>query len=199
MSGSTDLQRQLRDDTRQRFLSAIAERLPVEQVVEMHLFAPLRQGGVESGVAVLAVQMPPMPGTAPEAAPDAAGTDGAADAADADGAADAADADVAPDAHDADVAADGEWGLPEHVPIQRSRLAIYTARYRLVLKGAERGTWDAEVALEADAPLGVVDDVVLGVQQRAGDTAPAERWSGAEFRAMLHPAGARAPCSTTTP
>jgi len=41
-------------ETQQRFLRAIAERVPSEQVVEVHLFPPIRQGGVETGVAVVA-------------------------------------------------------------------------------------------------------------------------------------------------
>lgn len=44
------------DETRERFLAAIAEKLSPDQVVEVHLFQPIRQGGVESGVAVLAVE-----------------------------------------------------------------------------------------------------------------------------------------------
>ena len=41
-------------ETQQRFLRAIAERVPKEQVVEVHLFPAIRQGGVETGVAVVA-------------------------------------------------------------------------------------------------------------------------------------------------
>jgi hypothetical protein len=37
-----------------RFLQEIATRLPLSRIVEVHLFAPLRQGGVESGVAIVA-------------------------------------------------------------------------------------------------------------------------------------------------
>lgn len=39
-----------------RFLAAIAEKLPRDHVVELHLFQPIRQGGLESGVAVVAVE-----------------------------------------------------------------------------------------------------------------------------------------------
>src|SRR6187455_3021600 len=41
-------------ETQQRFLRAIAERVPMGQVVELHLFPPIRQGGVETGMAVVA-------------------------------------------------------------------------------------------------------------------------------------------------
>jgi hypothetical protein len=44
------------DETRARFLGAIAAQLPAERIVEVHLFPAIRQGGMESGVAVLAVQ-----------------------------------------------------------------------------------------------------------------------------------------------
>jgi hypothetical protein len=41
---------------KERFLAAIAEKLPPERVVEVHLFQPIRQGGMESGVGVVAVE-----------------------------------------------------------------------------------------------------------------------------------------------
>lgn len=44
------------DETRARFLAAIAAQLPAERIVEVHLFPAIRQGGLESGVAVLAVE-----------------------------------------------------------------------------------------------------------------------------------------------
>jgi len=42
------------DDTRARFLSAIAGQLGAERIVELHLFSPIRQGAMETGVAVVA-------------------------------------------------------------------------------------------------------------------------------------------------
>jgi hypothetical protein len=44
------------DDTRARFLAAIAAQVPPDHVAEVHLFAPIRQGGMESGVAVVALE-----------------------------------------------------------------------------------------------------------------------------------------------
>ena len=44
------------DETRARFLAAIAKQLPAERIAETHLFAAIRQGGVESGVAVIALE-----------------------------------------------------------------------------------------------------------------------------------------------
>jgi hypothetical protein len=43
------------DETRARFLGAIAAQIPAERVMEVHLFGAIRQGGMESGVAVIAV------------------------------------------------------------------------------------------------------------------------------------------------
>jgi hypothetical protein len=46
------------DETRARFLTAIAAQLPLARIVEVHLFPAIRQGGMESGVAVVAVEPP---------------------------------------------------------------------------------------------------------------------------------------------
>lgn len=43
------------DETRSRFLAGIAARVPADRVTEVHLFGAIRQGGQESGVAVIAV------------------------------------------------------------------------------------------------------------------------------------------------
>jgi hypothetical protein len=44
------------DETRARFIAAIAKQVAAERVVEVHIFPAIRQGGVESGVAVIAVE-----------------------------------------------------------------------------------------------------------------------------------------------
>lgn len=41
-------------ETAERFLRAISERIPVKGIDELHLFSPLRQGAVETGIAVIA-------------------------------------------------------------------------------------------------------------------------------------------------
>lgn len=46
----------MNDETRTRFLTAIATQLPAERVIEVHLFAAMRQGGMESGIAVIALE-----------------------------------------------------------------------------------------------------------------------------------------------
>jgi len=125
-------------ETRERFLLAIAERVPTERIAEIHLFAPIKQGGVESGVAVVA------------AWPDDAGRESAP-------------------------------RDPRPVP----RPVVYTARYRLTLKGPDRGKWEANVVAEADAPLVSVEAVVRGVQRRAGDLEDPTRIDGHDLRALL--------------
>lgn len=140
-------------EVRERFVRAVLERLPSASIAEAHLFAPIRQGGVETGIAVLAVE---------EDAPDDA--EPPADAIPDEGAA-------APDEHES---------APPH-----RRYAVYTATYRLVVKGPDRGRWEVSVVAEADAPLVTVDAVVRGVQRRAGDEAEVERMSGETLRALV--------------
>ena len=138
-----------RDVTRERFLAAIAEKVKPEQIAEAHLFQPMKQGGTESGVAVVAV----------DEGPHVTGDD----------------------AGDNDAAAAYER---DSMPVEL-RLAVYTARYRLTLKGPERGKWDFVMHVEADAPLVTVDKVVRGVQRRSGDAEDPRRLSGDEFRELL--------------
>ena len=72
-------------------------------------------------------------------------------------------------------------------PAKRSvvRHTVFTARYRLTRKGAERGKWEFEVVADADAPLGTVDKVVRGVQRRAGEDEEPERLTAEGVRAAL--------------
>lgn len=43
------------NETRERFLKAILEQIPLERLVEVHFFPAIRQGHMETGVAVMAV------------------------------------------------------------------------------------------------------------------------------------------------
>lgn len=132
-------------DTRERFLREIGARLPRERVSELHLFPPMRQGGMETGVAVVA---------------------------------------VAPLFLDAEV----RTGAP--VADGPTRHTVYTATYRLTLKGQERGRWEVAIQPEADAPLPSLDAVVRGVQRRAGDEGEMERLHGDGLARLLGaPAG----------
>jgi hypothetical protein len=168
------------DETRARFLTAIAAQLPVARIAEVHLFPAIRQGGLESGVAVVAVELPDV----------AAPTEPVADAA-------AIDADVverrpddaveellAGDLEDAtDLAADF---APAPAP---RRYTVFSARYRHTLKGPDRGKWETSVTEEADAPLRTVDAVVRGVQRRSGGVDEIVRVSGDELRATIPATG----------
>jgi len=49
------------NETGERFVKAILERVPVERVVELHLFPAIRQGQIETGVAVVAAEPAPGP------------------------------------------------------------------------------------------------------------------------------------------
>ena len=62
---------------------------------------------------------------------------------------------------------------------------MYTARYRLVQKGPERGKWEADVVAEAEAPLITVDLVVRGVQRRAGEESEIVRYTAAQLARAL--------------
>ena len=72
-------------------------------------------------------------------------------------------------------------GLPTRARVR----SLLTARYRLTLKGPDRGKWETNMVAEADAPLMAVDAVVRGVQRRSGDVDAATKMEGDEVRAVL--------------
>ena len=148
--------------TRERFLMAIAAALPPERFIELHFFSPIRQGGVESGVAVIAAHPEVV---APPILADAPPTD--------------------EDAEPEEQVAPGEDAVPR-------RYTVYAAKYRLSLKGPERGKWECSVVAEADAPLVTVETVVRGVLRRSGDADEPERMSGDEARDFVLAASAHA-------
>ena len=117
----------IQSETRERFLKAIAAQVPPERIAEIHFFPPIKQGGVESGVAVVV----------------------------------------------------------ENVSPDSPRMVVHSARYRLTLKGPDRGKWETNMVAEADAPLVAVDAVVRGVQRRSGDVDDATKMEGDEVRAVL--------------
>ena len=190
-------------EAQERFLRAIADRVPPASIAELHLFPAIRQGGYETGIAVVAAE--PGPTAAldePLAArtesttppPDAGAQDAAADPATA-GAADD-DSPYADEGVDqaelgiaCEVPPDADTDAPEGGAFATGdaphRLVVLSARYRLTLKGADRGKWDVEVLAQADAPLVTVDAVVRGVQRRAGDAGEPERLTGDALRALL--------------
>ena len=180
-------------DAQERFLRDAARRLPLERVVELHLFPAMRQGGVETGFAVIAAQRP---ATDEAPAPEAAVADGGADRSpEEDPLADALLSDASPP----DAARDDE-APPARQPVRDERLVVFSARYRLALKGPDRGRWEVDVVEEADAPLVTVDAVVRGVQRRVGEGAEPERLTAAQLQSLLaEPARAAGSAPTAMP
>ncbi len=187
------------DEIRTRFLAAIAKQLPPDRVIELHLFAGIRQGGVESGVAVIALEREPAAtldvdgGYIPPAdVAEAAEVETPAELVVHDQLVDET-AFVADDAgaEDSPYAEEDTATVVEKVepvvapPVPATRYTIYTARYRYTLTGMDRGKWEVGVTEEADAPLLTVDAVVRGVSRRSGDVDETVRLSGDEFRAAL--------------
>jgi len=163
------------DETRARFLAAIAKQLPAERIAEAHLFAAIRQGGVESGVAVIVLE--------PEPAVVATTPVGELVAADEETSVDALDASSEMSDDDATAGEADIEAAP--VAVVPRRYVVCTARYRHTLKGPDRGKWEVTVTEEADAPLLTDDAVVRGVQRRSGDVDEIVRMSGDEVRAAL--------------
>lgn len=193
------------DETQSRFLASIAKQLPADRVIELHLFSAIRQGGVESGVAVVAVALETAIAAATTTSLDVDGghvpPHAVAEAAELEDATAVAVHDQLADetAFVADeVASDDSPYAPEAAPPPHdeeaesqlarkpaSRFTVYSARYRHTLKGLDRGKWEVNVTEQADAPLLTVDAVVRGVQRRSGDADEVVRLSGDEFRAAL--------------
>jgi len=146
--------------TLERFLAEIGEQVNPDTIAEAHLFQPIKQGGTESGVAVIAARE------------HAQFTSGEAAAENPPAAVEFSDAAAAENAVGA---AAENW----------ARLVVYTAKYRLTLKGPERGKWEFSMQAEADAPLVAVDRVVQGVQRRSGDAEYPTKYTAEEFRVML--------------
>ena len=151
-------------------------------MVELHLFPAIRQGGIESGVAVVTVERA-LPAETPSDLP----AETSSDVEDGDASV-VGVTDEVPDAITdfvSDVVAD-VLPLTDVVTDARpSRYTVYSARYRLTLKGMDRGKWEVNVTEEADAPLITIEAVVRGVHRRSGDADETIRLSGADFRAAL--------------
>jgi hypothetical protein len=252
-------------ETHERFLKAIIARIPIDRVMELHLFPPIKQGGMESGVAVIAVipesedsepwatgsephdrpetlqastesdvahaseptahvggSTPPLreiplealtsddelPAAIHDSLEDVEVDDEAPEAGSREEAIERLEAEMTAGIEDDDVerledaveeiedqvedpaaqamaVASLEIGDLAPVDDHPVRYIIYSARYRLVLKGPERGRWEISVTAEADAPLVTVETVVRGVQRRSGDVDEVGRWTGDELRTAL--------------
>ena len=149
------------NEVRERFLKAILERLPVERIAEIHFFPSIRQGPIETGVAVIGAYPEPQQ----LAAVAAIESEGAAIESD-----------------DAAIESDAVAIEPDH----EDRHVIHTASYRWTRKGPDRGKWEVDVIAQADAPLPTVDVVVRGVQERSGDAIESQRLTAAELAAIVH-------------
>lgn len=259
----------------ERFLRAILDKVPLELIEELHLFSPLRQGTIETGIAVIAARTPIVGApsgdeivsvreivehhpelaaavhanqlvpaiedavevlgileevraadavensveieredTDVEADADAeiVESDAAVDeasAAEDDASADSPYADENIEAQEVDEDAESDTtisvsefdntevemllsesdviseteAVPQAPP--QVRHTVYTARYRLIVKGPERGKWEIDVKDEADAPLLTVETVVRGVQRRAGEETATIRYDGAQLARAL--------------
>jgi len=262
------------NDTTRRFIDSVLERVPESRIVEFRLFPAIRQGGIESGIAVLAVDPePPLPiPDAPElhagngsesmfeSHSEAAGRTGETpvdlvtiddDRAPADvdatpvvpakratASAEPEPSVVFPHAHDdrttaielghegitdartqelpvspdqptseipidlarprsdsaPETGADDDLALGDILALPspddaatpgHDRLAILCARYKLIIKGPDRGKWDMEIVHQADAPLDTLDHVIKGVVRRSGDDAVPERFTRQSLRDLL--------------
>ena len=187
----------------ERFLRVVIAHVPLARIEELHLFSPLRQSGVETGIAVIAARVPivvEQPPMAPElllddevvAVADAVDADAVdADAVDAETVdAETVDAETVEEPAEEPAAEEplAEAPLAEALAapaVPRIRHTVYTARYRLVQKGPERGKWEADVVAEAEAPLITVDLVVRGVQRRAGEESEIVRYTAAQLARAL--------------
>jgi hypothetical protein len=178
------------EETRARFLAAIGAQIPADRVQELHLFGAIRQGGTESGIAVVAVAREadlsldvdggyiPPPAVADAAPVESHGALTVHDQLDDESRF------VSDEVVDAEPPVEPEPAVAE-TPAPAPRYIVYTARYRLTLKGPDRGKWEMSVKEEADAPLLTVDAVVRGVSRRSGDADETVRLTGDEFRAAL--------------
>ncbi len=142
-------------ETRERFIRAIAEHIEPGRIVEAYFFPSIRQGPIETGVAVLAATPPVIAAVAAES----------------------------PLELDLPAEPVSEGAAPSEQDDPRTE--VLTASYRWTRKGPDRGKWEVDVITEADAPLTTVERVVRGVQERAGEALDAYRMNAEEIRALF--------------
>jgi hypothetical protein len=171
---------------RDRFLAAIAERVPPDRVQAVFLFPPMRQGPVETGVAVLAVDpVPVIEIPAHVVEPETVIGDGETGIGDRESGIDTQPESPMPDTR-SPIPAATELPIPDpRSPIPDTRPVVLTARYRSTLKGPERGKWELEILEQADAPMITIERVIQGVQQRLADASDPERLGADALRAAL--------------
>jgi hypothetical protein len=68
---------------------------------------------------------------------------------------------------------DREWGTAVvSCHAAAGRRSVYTAGYLLVVRGRERGRGHVFIEEVGESPVSVVDEVIAGVQERAGEPDP---------------------------
>jgi hypothetical protein len=184
---------------RDRFLAAIAERIPPERIQAVYLFPPIKQGVVETGVAVVAADREEhekherherhglgleLGVVDEEEFDEGAGDDGFGD-----------DEILVDDAFAETVVADDDAVVTDDdfvavdgdivAPPPPVRPVVYTASYRHTLKGADRGKWTVEIMEQADAPLATIEMVVAGVTQRRDEATEPERLDAEAVREAI--------------
>lgn len=174
-------------ETQERFLHTILARVPFDTIVELHLFPAIRRGTLETGVAVIAADLPaatlavvsdelhePHEPSVVEDSTSAEHTDDAVLAATGDGESSPyRDESSGAETETAD-SLDDAVAAPTATTPPAPRLRILTASYRHTIKGVERGKWSVDVQDEADAPLEAVEAVLRGVRQRSTEPADPE-------------------------
>ena len=180
----------LMTETQERFLRSVLTLVPLESVIELHLFPPIRRGTLETGVAVITTILP---------APTLAVVDEVAAPVEDAWPADASPAESVADQEPEVLRLQSEDGPPVHhtsvdhaalldetafvdhaaaldgdVAVVPPRLRIMTASYRHTIKGIERGKWTFDVQVEADAPYEAVELVLRGVRHRSSEPADPE-------------------------
>jgi len=156
-------------ETQERFLRTVLTRVPLESVVEWHLFPPIRRGTMETGMAVIATVLPPAPMTVLE-----------------EGGVLEMDVSEPATVEGAEFEMDvSESATVEDAPVHAPRLRILTAAYRHTIKGIDRGKWTVDVQEEADAPLVAVEAVLRGVRQRSTEAADPELVSLETLAALI--------------
>jgi hypothetical protein len=146
-------------ESQHRFLKEIADRAVNGRIAEVRLYPTVRVGQVESGVAIVALEVADAVNTI-ESLPDQA---------------------MVPEQ---DVAGEPvvEGGA---VATDRLRLPILTAHFRHTVKGPDRGKWEFAMVHDADAPLETVESVVRGVARRAGEDAEPELLDADAFQKVI--------------
>ncbi|MEO7362163.1 MAG: hypothetical protein ABI120_17670 [Gemmatimonadaceae bacterium] len=204
----------------ERFLRAILDKVPLDRIQELHLFAPLRQGTIETGIAVVAARVivldeiavptplelqldgdasTPVDPTEAEAVEFA--VEETEEVVEMNNESPYADEPVqlklVPSSESAAAEDDERAGrttalitsAPEVINAEADessvRYTVYTAWYRLIIKGPERGKWEMDVVDEADAPLVAVETVVRGVQRRAGEETATVRYDASQLAHVL--------------